>query len=116
MGYYSNIQGEVEGISKESFELIKEDLEKVFETVLWHDNAIEIDSHGKHFTANMHPVYDKIAFYINDNGAGELHEEGDDKFDYSTIFFRSRQWKQTWAEVHYPKNPFERPKTLDLAQ
>ena len=116
MGYYSNIQGEIEGISKESFELIKENLEEVFETVLWDENKIEIDSHGKHYDANMFSVYDKIAFCINENGAGELHEQGDEQFDYSLIFFRHRKWKQRWIEINYPDNPFDISKPLDLPQ
>ena len=116
MGYYSNIQGEIEWISKESFELIKENLEEVFETVLWDENKIEIDSHGKHYDANMFSVYDKISFCINENGAGELHEQGDEQFDYSLIFFRHRKWKQRWIEINYPDNPFDIHKPLDLPQ
>ena len=35
MGYSSSIDGIIEGISEESFLLIKEDLEDVFEDVGW---------------------------------------------------------------------------------
>ncbi|MBL0701970.1 MAG: hypothetical protein JJV91_00640 [Desulfosarcina sp.] len=106
MGYGSSINGLIKGITKDSFELIKEELEEVFETVSWNNNAIKIDSYGKNYDANMFPVYDKIAFCIDGNAGGELNEEGDEQFDCSIIFFRHRQWKQVWVEVNFPKNPF----------
>jgi len=116
MGYNSSIRGQIEGISKDSFELIKEDLEEAFETVRWNNNAIEIDSYGKHYEANIFPVYDKIAFCIDGDNGGGLEEEGDECLDYSIIFFYHRQWEQIWAEVTYPQNPFEKPKILEKVQ
>jgi len=112
MGYNSSIRGQIEGISKDSFELIKEDLEDVFESVFWNNNTIEIDSYGKHYDASMFPVYDKIAFCIDGNG-GVIEEDGDEQFDFSTIFFCRRQWKQVWIEVNYPQNPFAVPREYD---
>jgi len=116
MGCNSSIRGEIKGISEDSFELIKEDLEEAFETVFWNNNAIEIDSYGKHYEANMFPVYDKIAFCIDGNGCGGLEEEGDEQLDFSTIFFCHRQWKQIWVEVNFPQNPFAKPKILERIQ
>jgi len=110
MGCNSSIRGEIKGISKDSFELIKEDLEEAFETVFWNNNAIEIDSYGKHYEANMFPVYNKIAFCIDGDNNGSLEEEGDEQLDFSTIFFCPRQWKKVWVEVNFPDNPFVKPK------
>ena len=106
MGYNSNINGFIEGISADSFELIKEDLEDVFDEVLWENNAIEINSYGKHYDEVMFRLYDKLAFCINDGGHGCLDEEGEECGDLSRIFFVSRQWKRVWAEVLYPSDPF----------
>ncbi len=114
MGYNSSICGEIEGISEDSFELIKEDLEEAFETVRWNNNAIEIDSYGKYYEANMFPIYDKIAFCIDGDNSGSLDEEGDEQFDFSTIFFRHRQWRQVWVEVNFPDNPFTESMTLEI--
>jgi len=116
MGCNSSIRGEIKGISEDSFELIKDDLEEAFETVLWNNNAIEIDSYGKHYEANMFPVYDKIAFCIDGDNSGSLEDEGDEQFDFSTIFFRRRQWKKVWVEVNFPDNPFSKPKILERVQ
>ena len=113
MGYNSSIRGEIKGISKDSFELIKEDLEEAFDTVRWNNNAIEIDSYGKHYEANMFQVYDKIAFCIDGDNSGGIEEEGDGQFDFSTIFFCHRQWEQIWVEVNFPQNPFTKHKILE---
>ena len=106
MGYNSNINDLIEGISSDSFELIKEDIEDVFEDVWWQNNTIEISSYGKHYNEIMSPVYDKIAFCIDGGGQGCLDEEGEECGELSRIFFVSRQWKRVWAEVIYPSNPF----------
>ena len=106
MGYNSYINGIIEGISEDSFELIKEDLEDVFSEVFWENNAIEIISYRKHYDDVMFPVYNKIAFCIDDDGGGFLDEEGEECGDLSSIFFVPRQWKQVWTEVICPANPF----------
>ena len=116
MGYETTIRGEIKGVTEDSFELIKEDLEEAFESVCWKNDTIEINSCGKHYDTNMFPVYDKIAFCIDENGSGCLEEEGDELLDFSTIFFRHRQWRQVWVEVIFPNNPFEKPKTLEKRQ
>jgi len=56
MGYEININGCIQGISKDSFELIKENLEDVFSEVSWNENAIEIYSYGNHHDEVIHPV------------------------------------------------------------
>ena len=114
MGYDSSINGVIEGISEDSYELIKEDLEEAFEAVFWKNNTIDIESYGKHYDANIFPVYDKIAFCIDGNGGGDLEEEGDGQLDFSTIFFCHRQWKQVWIDVHFPDNPFTESMTLEI--
>ena len=75
MGYNSSISGLIEGISADSFELIKEDLEDVFQEVYWHNNTVEISSYGKHYDDIMSPVYDKLAFCMENGGRGCLDEE-----------------------------------------
>ena len=106
MGYEININGCIQGISKDSFELIKEDLEDVFSEVSWNENAIEIYSYGNHHDEVMHPVYNKIGFCIDGDSGGQLDIEGEECGDFSTIFFVPRQWKQVWGEFVYPKDPF----------
>ncbi len=116
MGYETTIRGEIKGLSEDSFELIKEDLEEAFESVCWKNDTIEINSYGKHYQTEMFPIYDKIAFCIDENGSGGLEEEGNEQFDFSTIFFRHRQWRQVWVEVTFPENPFAKPKILERIQ
>jgi hypothetical protein len=127
MGYNSNIRGMIEGFSEDSYLLIKEDLECVFNDVDWYSERIiekkgelgeikktiinkggslEIHSYGKHYDEWIHPVYDKIAFCIDDGGCGCLDYEGEDVGDICCIFFTTRQWKEVWAEIQYPLNPF----------
>jgi hypothetical protein len=106
MGYNSYINGFIEGISEDSFELIKEDLEDVFDEVFWENNAIEINSYGKNYDEVMFPVYNKIAFCIDGDGGGQLDEEGEECGDLSSIFFAPGKWKQVWAEILYPENSF----------
>lgn len=106
MGYNSYINGLIEGISEDSFELIKEDLEDVFTEVFWNENIIEINSYGKNYDDVMFPVYNKIAFCIDGNGGGQLDEEGEECGDLSRIFFVSGKWEKVWAEIVYPENPF----------
>jgi len=105
MSNNSNITGFIEGISKDSFDLIKEELNYVFENVSWNKNAIEIDSYGKHYDDAVFPVYDKIAFCMDGDGVGQLDVEGDECADLSSIFFVPGQWKQVWVEITYPANP-----------
>jgi hypothetical protein len=109
MGYETTIRGEIKGITEDSFELIKEDLEEAFACVCWKNETIEINSYGKHYDTNMFPVYDKIAFCIDGNAVGEINEKGDECQDHSTIFFCGRQWKQLWIKVTFPENPFTEP-------
>ena len=45
MGYNSYINGLIEGISEDSFELIKEDLEDVFTELSWNENIIDFLLH-----------------------------------------------------------------------
>ena len=107
MAYCSYITGRIIGISEDSFELIKEDLEEVFEDVdFWDNNEIEIYSYDRHYDEDLFPVCDKIAFCIDGEGSGQLDIKGDDHEDFSCIFFAQRQWKQIPAEIIYPKNPF----------
>ena len=127
MGYSSSIGGIIEGISEDSFLLIQEDLEEVFEDVEWlpeiikekkdesgkikrtifnKGGAMEIHSYGKHRDECIHPLYDKIAFCIDDGGGGCLEHEGEDVSELAYIFFITRQWKEVWAEIQYPQNPF----------
>ena len=106
MGYNSYINGCIDGISEDSFELIKEDIEEVFGDVYWNNNEIDINSYGKHCDEVVFPVYDKIAFCIDGKGGGRLDIEGDEHDDLSSIFFAQRQWKQVLAEIIYPENPF----------
>ena len=130
MGYSSNIDGIIEGVSEDSFLLIKEDLEDVFEDVGWlpeevietidksgqikktiinKGGAIEIHSYGKHHDEWVHPAYDKIAFCIDDGGGGSLDYEGEEAGDMACIFFKTRQWEMVWAEIQWPQNPFIQP-------
>ncbi|MBW1693084.1 MAG: hypothetical protein JRJ41_02780 [Deltaproteobacteria bacterium] len=106
MGYDSYINGFIDGISEDSFELIKEDLEDVFDDVFWNGNVLEIDSYGKHYNETVFPVYNKIAFCIDDGGGGRLDGGGEGCSDLSSIFFIPRKWKQVWAKIIYPENPF----------
>ena len=98
MGYDIVINGFVEGISTESFELIKDDLEDVFNEVSWKDNAITIHSYGNHHDEILCPIFNKIAFCIDGDGGGQLDIEGEECGDFSIIFFVQRQWKQVWME------------------
>lgn len=108
MGYNSSISGMIKGLSEDSFELIKEDLEDVFDVVYWENGKLFLEGHGKHYNEIMFPVYNKIAFCIDEEDGGELNEEGDEQFDFSTIFFCPMQWKQLWIKVNFPENPFKR--------
>ena len=105
MGSSSYINGVIEGISEDSFELIREDLEDAFTEVSWEGDSIEINSYGKHHDEVMLPVYDKIAFCIDKN-SGRLDEEGEECGDISCIFFAPGQWERVWTEIIYPENPF----------
>jgi hypothetical protein len=106
MGYSTTINGSIEGISKDSFDLIQDDLEEVFKEVSFKDNTIEIDSYGNHHIEVIQSIFDKIAFCIDSDGSGQLDMEGEECGDISTVFFVSRQWKQAWAEIIFPANPF----------
>ena len=108
------IRGSIYGISEDSFELIKEDLEEVFDEVdFWNypgieglNTEIKVVSYGFIDTDDLFTVCDKIAFCIDGEGGGQLDIKGDDHEDFSCIFFAQRQWKQIPAEIIYPKNPF----------
>ena len=103
----NNIWGEIYGISKESFELLREDLEQVFNIVNWQNNNLVLERNGKHYDNKIYAVYDKIAFCIDgDNGGGEL-EERENSDDFSSVFFCPCKWEQVWGNVVYPQNPFE---------
>jgi len=106
MGYDLNINGLIGGISEESFDLIKDDLEDVFTEVSFKDNAIKIYSCGNHPDEILCPVFHKIAFCIDGDGGGQLDIEGEECGDFSTIFFVQRQWKQIWLEMYHPADPF----------
>ena len=106
MGHEININGFIEGISEESFDLIKEDLEDVFEEVSWKDNTIEIYSFANHQDEVLRSVFDKLAFCIDGDGGGQIDLEGEECVDLSSIFFKQRQWIQEWAEISHPVNPF----------
>jgi hypothetical protein len=106
MGHEININGFIEGISEESFDLIKEDLEDVFEEVSWKDNTIEIYSFANHQDEVLRSVFDKLAFCIDGDGGGQIDLEGEECVDLSSIFFKQRQWKQEWAKISHPVNPF----------
>jgi len=108
MGYNSSIYGEIKGLSEDSFELIKEELEAIFDIVFWENGKLSLEGYGKHYNEVMFPVYNKIAFCIDEDPGGKLNEDGDEEFDFSTIFFRPMQWKQVWVKVNFPENPFKR--------
>jgi hypothetical protein len=74
--------------------------------------AIEIRSYGKHRDELMHPLYDKIAFCIDDGGGGCLQYEGEDADDLEMIFFKTRQWVDLWATIQWPENPFTKDKEV----
>jgi len=114
MGCEININGFIEGVSKDSFELIKEDLEEAFNEVSWNDNTIEIYSYGNHHDEVMHPVYNKIAVCIDGDGGGQLDIEGEECGDFSSIFFVPRQWNRVWGKFVYPVNPFNK-KGINIA-
>ena len=105
MGYEININGTIDGISKDSFELIEEDLFDVFSEVCWMENAIEIYSSGNH-RSGLDSVFNKIAFCIDGDGSGQLDIQGEDRDDMSIVFFAPRKWKQLYADIVYPENPF----------
>ena len=106
MGYDLNINGLIGGISEESFDLIKDDLEDVFTEVSFKDNTIKIYSCGNHPDEILNPVFNKLAFCIDGDGSGQLDLEGEECGDFSTIFFVQRQWKQVWLEMYHPADPF----------
>ncbi|MBW2000269.1 MAG: hypothetical protein JRJ29_20210 [Deltaproteobacteria bacterium] len=106
MGCYTSIVGLIKGISEESYELIRQDLERTFGEVNYKNGIIDISSYGKHF--QIEPVFDKIAFCI-DEGGGQLIEIGDDD-DKSVIFFAPRVWARKHVKVVWPENPFEKHK------
>ncbi len=108
MGYRSRIVGTIKGISEDSFELIREDLEDVFDGVVWEDNALDVDSYDRHLCDWVYPIYDKIAFCIDEGGSGELYYEGDDNTDMSMIYFAPREWEELLVDMIYPDNPFEK--------
>ena len=131
MSYNSHISGVIEGITEESYLLIKEELEHVFDDINWYPEelveikdrsgeikksitnkggAIEIYSYGKHYDEKIFPVYDKIAFCIDADGKGGLDYEGDESGDIGSIFFITRQWKEVWTTIQFPQNPFIQPK------
>ncbi len=105
MGYDSSITGGIEGISEDSYELIREDLEDVFQTVEWYNNMLDIDSYGPHYQEKMYPLYDKIAFCIDEGGGGELYYKGDENTDMWVIFFMPGKWKMEMVDIVYPENP-----------
>ena len=72
MGYDLNVNGFIGGISEESFDLIKEDLEDLFTEVSFKDNTIKIYSCGNHPDEILGPAFNKIAFCIDADGGGEL--------------------------------------------
>ena len=54
----------------------------------------------------LRSVFDKLAFCIDGDGGGQIDVEGEECGDLSSIFFKQRQWKQEWAEISHPVNPF----------
>lgn len=114
MGYYSTISGNISGITSKGYNSIKEDLKSVFDEADWDEcngGTLMIHSNAKHYDDYTHPVYDKIAAVLSaKEGHGELEEQGEESGDISIIYFIKDNWKQLWAEVIYPRNPFI-PKT-----
>ncbi len=108
------IRGSIYGISEDSFELIKEDLEEVFDEVdFWNypgieglNTEIKVVSYGFIDTDDLFTVCDKIAFCIDGEGWGRLEIQRDDPTDFSCIFFVPRQWKQVFTEIIDPEDPF----------
>ena len=114
MGYASSIIGDIRGISEDSFELIREDLEEVFEEVTWENDNVEINSYGNRHMDKLEEAYSKIAFCM-DRDFGELYARGDDSEDISVVFFAPGKWRQIWVEIEYPENPFrQRKQTLSI--
>jgi hypothetical protein len=115
MGHYTTIYGQINGISEESFELIREDLMAIFENVYWspdRSGALEIDSYGKHCPEFVGPVFDKIAFALDKGTYGELTIS--DEEAASVIFFAGSsegkphgQWIEEQVKTLRPENPFK---------
>jgi hypothetical protein len=106
MGHEIHINGFIEGISEDSFELIEEDLFDVFNEVYWKDNTVKIQSYGNYSGEILTPVLNKIAFCIDGGGSGQLDIEGKEHGDESAIFIIARQWKRVYIEIRCPENPF----------
>ena len=115
MGHYTTLYGEINGIPEESYDLIRDDLMKVFESVFWrtdNNGTLAINSFGKHYPEFVDSVLDKIAFCLDESAYGEL-TVSDDESD-AVIFFTGPSMKRPhgmWTEKPvkrlWPENPFE---------
>jgi len=119
MGYYSSIDGSINGISEESYKLLWQDLSDNFddyEFELIRDTGfgeVWISSYSKH--RDIEEIFKKIADQIAPGFFGELSYTGEEGPDMSTIFFKSGEWEEHPVEIIYPKNPFK-PETTKTGE
>jgi len=105
---YSEFDGNIFGITKDSYLKIEKHLKKVFEHYEHdeEDNSLEIYSQKKH--KNVDLVFDEIVKYMEEDGTGEIMYEGVEPRDLSIIYFKKDEWYEAEAEIIYPDNPFEK--------
>ena len=115
MGHYTTLYGEINGIPEKSFDLIRDDLIKAFESVSWrsdNNGTLAINSFGKYYPEFVDSVLDKIVFCLDEGAYGEL-TVSDDEND-AVIFFSGPSakrphggWIEKPAKRLWPENPFE---------
>ena len=114
MGVRSDITGRIQGISQDSFELLRDDLEDIFMEFNWCENTLEIDSYSKHPARQLDDIFNKISFCM-DHGQGQLYLHGEGYDDHSVIYFVPGQWREMPGKIVYPTNPFKKPnQTLNI--
>ncbi len=112
MGYNANISAMIAGVSRESFDLIEEDLKDVFDEVSWFEefggdnNVLLIDSWEKHSADAVDEAVRKIAFCI-DEGSSEFYEHNLDDEEYWVAYLRFNEVKWFLGKIKYPPNPFK---------
>ena len=106
MGYRSDIDGQINGISKESYEKLEGLMAEHFDDFEYEgeNNSICIHSHGKHYEINE--VLTAISEQIQEEFYGELSYVGEENGHMITFFLKAGEWCELPVEIVYPENPY----------
>jgi len=106
MGYYSSIDGQIHGISKESYEKVEGLMTEHFDDFEYREefNSIWIHSYGKHY--EIEEVLTAISEQIQEEFYGELSYVGEEDGHLITFFLKAGEWCELPVKIVYPENPY----------